>query len=148
MLLALPKPDGTTERFDVVEARVMEPELAAEFPDIKTFRGIGVDDPTASLRFDCTPLGFHAQVLSVNGSYYIDPYELNDADGTYVSYYKQDVPCTDSAIAKDRSAVPLVDAWPIFVCSTANRCTTRDNCSTPSRWLLHPLATEVEFSTD
>ena len=103
-LLALPKPDGTVERFRVVEAPVMAPELAAQCPDIKTFRGAGVDDPTAGVRFDYTPLGFHAQVLSVSGSYYIDPYYLNDAAGTYVSFYKRDIVGAEAWQCEDSSA--------------------------------------------
>ncbi|MEO6435005.1 MAG: reprolysin-like metallopeptidase, partial [Tepidisphaeraceae bacterium] len=103
VILPLPTPDGTLSRFRVVEAPVMEAALAAQFPDIKTYRGIGIDDPTASLRLDYTPLGFHAQVLSVGGSYYIDPYHRNDAGGTYASYYKRD------AIGRDAWTCEVVD---------------------------------------
>ena len=89
--LPLPMPDGTISWFDVVEAPIMEAGLATKFPDIKTYRGIGIDDPTASVRLDFTPAGFHAQVLSTKGSYYIDPYYRNDSSGTYASYFKRDI---------------------------------------------------------
>jgi hypothetical protein len=92
LVLALPMPDGSFTRFNVVEAPIMEPGLAKKFPTIKTYRGQGIDDRTATIRFDTTPLGFHAQVLSAKtGSYYVDPYHLNDARGTYASYFKRDV---------------------------------------------------------
>jgi subtilisin-like proprotein convertase family protein len=78
--IAVPNPDGSMERFTVAEASIMAPELAAQFPDIRTFRGQGLDDPTATISFDVTPAGFHAQVLSANGAFYIDPfYHLNDS---------------------------------------------------------------------
>ena len=76
--------------FNVWEVSIMEPGLAAQFPDIKTFRGQGIDDPTAQLAMDVTSLGFHAQVLSPNGRYYVDPY-FHLEQSAYISYYSKDL---------------------------------------------------------
>jgi hypothetical protein len=63
-VLVLPLPDGRNARFSLREAPVMAPALAARYPNIRTYAGLGLDDPTATLRLDDTPQGFHAQVLS------------------------------------------------------------------------------------
>ena len=88
--VSLPVPDGGFARYLVVEAPIMEPELAARYPQITTWRGHGVDDPTASVRLDRTPHGFHAMVMTGAGSYFIDPHTRGDVD-TYISYAKADL---------------------------------------------------------
>ncbi len=90
-VLTLPLPDGGSARFRLSEAPVMAPELAARFPEIRTYTGVGLDDATATLRCDFTPRGFHAQVLSpVTGSFFIDPVSSDDPQH-YLSYYKRDL---------------------------------------------------------
>ena len=87
LLLALPYPDGTDRLFRVEESPILEPELAARFPEIRTFVAQGIDDPTATARLSLTSLGFHAMVLSAAGTVFVDPYRRWDA--RYVlSYFK------------------------------------------------------------
>jgi len=90
-VLVLPLPDGTSARFEVVEAPVMEAGLAAQFPGIRTYSGRGLDDPDATARLDMTPLGFHGQVLSGSlGAVYLEPARLGDT-GHYLSFFRRDV---------------------------------------------------------
>jgi Metallo-peptidase family M12B Reprolysin-like len=84
----VPMPYGNFSRFRIEESPIMEPGLAKKYPEIKTYIGQGIDDPTASMRIDVTPRGFHAIVLSPHGQYYIDPY-WSENDETYISYYKR-----------------------------------------------------------
>ncbi len=89
VVLALPLPEGGYGRFRIVESPVMAPELAAKFPEITTYAGQGLDDPTATTRFDWTPAGFHAIIFGLSGTIYIDPYSRGDVTN-YISYYKRD----------------------------------------------------------
>jgi subtilisin-like proprotein convertase family protein len=73
-VISLPLPDGTSQRFRVVEVPVMQPALAARYPSIKTYEAQGIDDPAATARLDVSPAGFHAMILGSQGkTIYIDP---------------------------------------------------------------------------
>ena len=88
-VLSLPMPDGSFQRFHIEESPVLDVGLAARFPAIKSYRGQGIDDATATVRFDWTPLGFHALVLSAaHPPVNVQPTDRNDLT-TYASYYHQ-----------------------------------------------------------
>ncbi len=89
MTLSLPMPSGGFAEFAMVESPIMEAALAAKFPEIRTYAGKGLHDPSATLRIDVTPIGFHAQVLTPEGDFFIDPYQVNDNDH-YVVYFRKD----------------------------------------------------------
>ncbi len=90
VVVPLPTPDGGIAYFRVVSSPIMEPELAARYPQIQTFRGQGIDDPSATVRMDRTLHGFHAMVMSSSGSYFVDPYARGDVD-THIVYSRSDL---------------------------------------------------------
>jgi len=98
-VLQLPMADGSLERFRVYYAPVLAPGLAARFPNIRSYAGVGIDDPTASVRLDLTPAGFHGMILSARHStVFIDPYAVADTEH-YIVYYKKDFTNADPSFA-------------------------------------------------
>jgi subtilisin-like proprotein convertase family protein len=90
--LDLPMPDGSFRRFRIVESPIMEAGLAEKFPEIETYAGVDIDDPSVYLRFDLTPQGFHAMISSPSFStVFIDPYSFGGGDTrNYIVYHKRD----------------------------------------------------------
>jgi hypothetical protein len=62
VVLTLPMPDGSFARFRLQASPVMAPALAAEYPQIKSYRGRGLDNPLLTMRCNQSPRGFYALV--------------------------------------------------------------------------------------
>ena len=89
-IISLPMPDGTMARFRFEHSPVVEPGLAAKYPELNaTYRAQGIDDPAASCRFDLMLSGFHAIILSPSGTVLIDPYAQGETTN-YITYWKRD----------------------------------------------------------
>ena len=82
--IKLPMPDGKLALFEIVESPIMQPGLAADFPDFKTFRVFGIDDPFASGRVSISPRGFHGMFFTSEGRVFIDPDHAGQS-GLYLS---------------------------------------------------------------
>ncbi len=98
--LELPRPDGRMESFRICSSPVMAPGLARRFPQIKTYLGKGIDDPTALLRLDYTPHGLHAMALNGDKAYFIDPYFHLLNNGAYISYYRDDLSSDEEFVCR------------------------------------------------
>ena len=90
VILTMPMPDGTFSRFRIQNSPIMEPELAAKYPEINSYLGQGIDNPNATARFDMSPVGFRAMILSTDGTTLIEPYAKGDTTN-YISFNKKDV---------------------------------------------------------
>ncbi|MBL7933348.1 MAG: zinc-dependent metalloprotease [Bacteroidia bacterium] len=88
-VIYLPVPNGSLQRFKLIESPIMEEALSAAYPQIKTFAVRGIDDPYASGRLDWNLYGFHGMVMSPSGDFFIDPYCLGNLED-YITYYTAD----------------------------------------------------------
>jgi hypothetical protein len=79
----IPMPDGNLVLFSVQESPIMAPDLAAKYPQIRTFKVFGVDDKSANGRIDITPLGFHGMIETSAGRVFIDPEDFRLQDHIY-----------------------------------------------------------------
>ena len=85
-----PLPDGSILNVVVNKAPILHPDLARKYPGIYSFCGKGIEDPSAYMRCDFSPEGFHGMILSGKyGTIFIDPLTINGKD-LYVVYLKDD----------------------------------------------------------
>jgi chitodextrinase len=88
-VLSIPNNDGVLERFSIFENPTMDPALAARFPEIKSYIGIGIDNPTLTAYFSMSPLGFKSMVIGADRSaVFIEP--ISEDLSTYTVYKKAD----------------------------------------------------------
>ncbi|WP_250433720.1 reprolysin-like metallopeptidase [Hanstruepera flava] len=66
VILSFPNSEGVMERFRIFEASNLHPDLQARYPDIRSYAGQGIDDPSAVIRFSMSSLGFQSMRLSAN----------------------------------------------------------------------------------
>lgn len=100
-LINLPTADGKIEQFLVWEASNFSPALQAKFPEIRSYIGLGVDDPHAYLRFSISPSkGISTMTLRAGKSEFIERYT---EDGKYIVF--------DSKSHRSQGEIP-------FECST------------------------------
>ncbi|GGI56352.1 immunoglobulin-like domain-containing protein [Winogradskyella haliclonae] len=89
VIITFPNDNGEFERYRVMEASVMHPDLEAKYPNIKSYAGQGVDNPSDRIRFSISPLGLQSMRLSADKpATFIEPY-TNDLS-QYAVYKRQD----------------------------------------------------------
>jgi subtilisin-like proprotein convertase family protein len=72
--VAIPNSVGKMEQFLVSESSNFVPELQSQYPDIRSYSGIGITDAKASVCFSVSPNGVQTMVLRGNSaSEFIDP---------------------------------------------------------------------------
>ena len=89
----LPMPYGGLQTFNVYESSVMAPELAAKYPQIKTYKVVAANDPAVTGVLDTGPKGFHAYLNTAEGEMFINP-ASSSTQTEYYSLYKHDYAST------------------------------------------------------
>lgn len=96
----LPLPNGAFATFKLSPSAVMDSELAAKYPSIRTFTGYQIDKPEHQGNFDITPHGFHGVFTFEDDKVFIDPIR-RDNNAAYHSYFRQDAqPLSLGALGK------------------------------------------------
>ncbi len=88
-IISFPNADGKLERYRIFETSNMDPALAAKYPEIKSYVGNGIDNPTSSIYFSTSPLGVQTMAINADKSaVFIEPYTKDLS--TYIVYKKSD----------------------------------------------------------
>ncbi|MBP2619167.1 reprolysin-like metallopeptidase [Chryseobacterium jejuense] len=89
VIISFPNSDGRMENFKVKENSNFTPELAAKYPDIKSYVGQGLEDPNSTVYFSVSPLGLSSmEIYGDKSAVFIEPYAKDLS--TYVVYKKSD----------------------------------------------------------
>ncbi|MEO8672325.1 MAG: reprolysin-like metallopeptidase [Tahibacter sp.] len=91
-IVALPRPDGGFSEFVLSDSGTMPPELAAKFPEIRSF--VGVDRDGNQARIDVSPLGFNAMVFDRGGIWMVQPQAIGDGSD-YMSFERLEAGSSD-----------------------------------------------------
>ncbi|MGX7668788.1 zinc-dependent metalloprotease [Flavobacterium pedocola] len=99
VIITLPNADGQLEHFQMYEASNFDPQLQAQFPGIRAYKGYGLDDKLAQLRLSIAPDGIQTMVFRTDKkNEFIERYSANGS--TYAvftsSRNKGEIPFTCS----------------------------------------------------
>lgn len=100
VIISLPNVNGNIERFAVREFSNFDPALQAQYPEIRSYSGVGMDDKSATVRFSVDPKGIQAMIMrGASRTEFMEPYS---ADGSVYAVYQS---------SREKGSLP-------WVCST------------------------------
>ena len=97
-IIQIPTPKGEFIICELKESGTMSPELAAKYPEIKSYTVIK-NNSVISGRIDINPSGFYAMIIDENSTFFINPIEKKS---------KQHI-CYDKSQAVNNSDNPFID---------------------------------------
>lgn len=99
--ISLPNTLGIQERFLVSESSNFAPELQSKYPEIRSYKGVGITDKTATVYFSNSPRGLQTMVLRA------------DQDSEFIESYSKTKSVYKLITSKNRS-----NNTPLIACST------------------------------
>ncbi|MEH6536756.1 MAG: M12 family metallo-peptidase [Psychroserpens sp.] len=91
VILQFPSTTGKLQAFKIFKASVLHQELQERFPELGSFIGQSIDNPSHIIRFSISPYGFKSVLLGSNkGTEYIEVVSNND--NVYSVHLRQDLP--------------------------------------------------------
>lgn len=121
IIISIPNISGKMEQYKMWENSNFAPQLQAQYPEIRSYSGIGIDDRTASIYLSVDPSGIKTMVLRADkDTEFMEPYTT---DGKYYALYnspfkgKGDLPFNCSTIDQ-------------LINSTATQKSTQSNTQT------------------
>lgn len=107
-----PNENGKQNAYLVKESSVLSPELAAKYPNIKSYVGHGINNPEDKIRFSVSHKGVQSMVIHGNkeGNTYIE----KTAEGSYIVYRRDKT----NTVEKD------------FICNTTSKVASKIGTTT------------------
>ncbi|TXD88382.1 T9SS type A sorting domain-containing protein [Subsaximicrobium wynnwilliamsii] len=90
VILDFPNSRGSFDSYRILEASIMEEALQNKYPNMRSYVGQGVKNPSSLIRFSVTPKGLNTVAFTDQGIELIDISE-NGADNEYLVYNRRDV---------------------------------------------------------
>lgn len=89
IIISFPNAEGRMENFKVRENSNFDPQLAAKYPDIKSYVGEGLENPSSTVYFSVSSLGLSSmEIYGDKSAVFIEPYTKDLS--TYIVYKKSD----------------------------------------------------------
>jgi subtilisin-like proprotein convertase family protein len=89
--ISIPNSDGTLVRYIVRESSNFAPELQAKYPEIRSYKGVGITDKTATAYFSFSPRGLQTMVVRA------------DKDSEFLESFSKTTPLYKLITSKNRS---------------------------------------------
>jgi len=92
VIASFPDADGALQSYRIYYAPVMQPGIAAQHQDMRSYAGVNVNNPAETIRFSITQYGLHNMTFAPGQTSYTDPYTTDLQH--YIVYKKQDLATT------------------------------------------------------